>query len=171
MDANQFDGLAKIIASPSRRRLLRGVMAAGLTGLGLLQGGEAGAMHFDCLHVGKPCRRAGKCCSGRCRGPQGKKTCRAHHTGICKTSQDTCAQGDIPGNECGTTDTGHKCYCYITTGGAPYCVGGSAGFDCEKDEECYPELPGGACIVCTEPGKPISMACVLPCDNPYTKRP
>jgi hypothetical protein len=52
MDANQFDDIVKTFASPSRRRLLQGMMTASLSGLGLLQREEARATHFNCLHVG-----------------------------------------------------------------------------------------------------------------------
>ena len=166
MDANQFDALVKTWTSSSRRRLLQGVMAASLSGLSLFQREQAGATHFECRDVGARCKSKDQCCSGICRGKDRKK-CRAHHTGICKTTQDACVQGFNAANECGTTNSGDKCYCLITTGGAPYCVGGSAGFDCNKDEECYPELQGGACVVCPSPGNPITTACVLPCDNPF----
>jgi hypothetical protein len=162
MDANQFDALVKTWTGIPRRRLLRGVMAASLSGLGPL---HVDAAHFECRHVGARCKSKDQCCSGVCRGKDRKK-CRAHHTGICKTTNDTCTQGTLSSNECGTMDNGDTCYCYITTGGAPYCVGGSAGFDCEKDEECYPELSGGACIACDSPFSLIPTACTLPCDNP-----
>jgi hypothetical protein len=171
MDANQFDALAKSWASSSRRRLLQGVMAASLSGLGLLQGEEAGANHFDCLHIGKPCRRSGKCCSGRCRGPRGEKTCRAHHTGTCKTSQDTCVQGTA-GNECGTSDTepATTCYCYVTTGGAPFCAQSWGCGPCKKDSESTGGIvPGSACVVCPScpaDGNPDPTAYAIPCANP-----
>ena len=172
MDALRFDTLTRALTRDSSRRvalqLLTGAALGGLlTAVGLL---PAEATHFDCRHVRKSCTRSRQCCSGRCRGPKGKKTCRAHGTGICTTSQDVCTQGEA-GNECGTSPAG-ACVCAITTGGAPYCTQGTACFPCTKDTDtgCFGgTLPGAACIVC--PGcqsasNPNGTACAQPCPNP-----
>src|SRR5215213_7460785 len=125
-------------------------MAASLSGLGLLQGDEAGAMHFECRDVGARCKSKDQCCSGICRGKD-RKRCRAHHTSICKTTQDTClAEENLPENECGTTNSGGKCYCHVTTGGALFCAQSWACGPCKKDSEAVAEtgVAGSACVDC-----------------------
>jgi hypothetical protein len=174
MDSSQFDALAKAWASPSRRRLLHWVVATSFSGLGLLQSADTGATHFGCRHFNARCKRNRQCCSGICLRPAkgDPKTCQAHDSGVCTTSQDACVQGFNPANECGTTNSGGKCYCVITTGGAPFCTGGGACFPCKKDTStgCFGGVePGTACVVC--PGcanadNPDGTQCALPCDNP-----
>jgi hypothetical protein len=175
MDERRFDAFTRSISRDSSRRGTLRLLASGaLAGLVTDFGSpHAEANHFGCHHVGKSCTRSGQCCSGRCRGPKGHKTCRAHGAGICMTSQDACTQGDA-GNECGTSTAG-ACVCLVTTGGAPYCAQGTACFPCTKDKtkdptkQCYPGTPGAACVVC--PGcqsasNPDGTACALPCPNP-----
>jgi len=89
MDGELFDELTRSISSAvtSRRRLLAGVALGSLltaTGASRVQ-----ATAFRCKDVGAPCRRGRSCCSGRCGGPNGSKTCSAHDPGICLTNQDT----------------------------------------------------------------------------------
>ena len=118
MDADRFDTLTRSVtgAATSRRRLLTAAAGSALATLAAALGvADAGAFHFGCRHVGKPCTRSGQCCSGRCRGPKGKKTCRAHDVGTCTAEKDICLTG---GPRCGGAD---ECECYVTTGGANVC--------------------------------------------------
>ena len=169
MDGELFDELTRSISSAatSRRRLLAGVALGSLltaTGASRVQ-----ATHFRCKDLGAPCRRGRSCCSGRCGGPNGSKTCSAHDPGICLTSQDTCAQG-ANGNLCGTTGatTGTTlCSCFITTGGASFCSGVSACTDCTKDRQCeISHGKGAACAVCADCPNPHHTACAQRCPNP-----
>ena len=169
MDATRFDTMTKTWALAPRRRVLGGLVGASLaTGLRLTGVREAEANRFGCRDVGAPCRRGGNCCSGRCRGPKGSKTCSAHHAGICLTSQDTCAQGGN-GNLCGTTGatTGATiCFCYITTGGASFCSGVSACTNCTEDRQCEDSHgKGAACVVCKDCAVG-NTACAKRCPNP-----
>lgn len=151
MGADRFDTLARSLTShgATRRHLVNTLAGGVLAGLAVALGlADAGAAHFGCLHVGKSCTRAGQCCSGRCRGPQGKKTCRAHHTGGCTRAQDYCQTNDLGESQCPANPAG---LCRITTGNAPFCantLGGGCEF-CKTDRDCvekrgYP--PGSACI-------------------------
>ena len=166
MDSNRFDALVKAWVSTSRRRLLQGAMSASLSGLSLLHREQAGAEHFECRHVGARCKSKDQCCSGICRGKD-RKRCRAYHTSTCKTTQDTCAAGGVKlqANECGTSDFGDKCYCYVTTGGAPFCSHTWNCGPCDKDSEVFAgTAPGAACVDC--PYCPDGTLYALPCDNP-----
>ena len=160
MDDRRFDALSRAVTRDwSRRGTLR-LLAGGVLG-GLLTGRSAPraeATHFNCLHVGRPCRRSGQCCSGRCRGPQGKKTCRAHDTGICKANQDSCAGTPVRCGANGPAD----CLCYVTTGGASFCGGDRITvIACREDKECEAiHGAGAACVPCGP-----SMSCVARCPD------
>ena len=149
MDGRRFDAVAKVMAATSRRGALRALAGGALAGaLGLVAPGHAGAKHFGCRDVGKPCSRGGQCCSGRCKGPKGKETCRAHHRGTCTASQDICDQVDFPGSRCNGSGAADECLCYTTTGGARFCGRPSSEFclpeeSCRRDRECGPD---GACV-------------------------
>jgi hypothetical protein len=166
LDATRFDAMTKAWTLAPRRRVLGGLVGVSVaTGLRRLGVRDAEANHFDCRHVGEPCRRGRNCCSGRCRGPKGSKTCSAHHMGICLTSQDTCAQG-ANGNLCGTTGA-TICSCFITTGGASFCSGTSACTDCAKDRQCEDTHgKGAACVVCEDCPNANRTACARRCPNP-----
>jgi hypothetical protein len=167
MDATRFDAMTKSWTLAPRRRVLGGLVGVSLaTGLRLAGVREAEANRFGCRDVGAPCQRGRNCCSGRCRGPKGSKTCSAHHAGICLTSQDTCAQG-ANGNLCGTKDGGAGiCSCFITTGGASFCSGTSVCTDCTGDRECEDSHgKGAACVVCKDCAVG-NTACAKRCPNP-----
>jgi hypothetical protein len=166
MDGDRFDDLARgLSAAPSRRALLKGLAGGALAAALAALGAEgAGAGHFGCRHVGKPCARNGQCCSGRCRGPAGRETCRAHHQGGCLASQDQCTAG--AGLVCG----GGPCFCGRTTGGANVCwePGTGACVACTTDRQCDRVLSavGTACITNADAatcGCPTVTACVRPC--------
>jgi hypothetical protein len=169
VDRTRFDDLTKIIAAgaTTRRRaikLLAGTVLGGALARVRLGPGTAGAA--GCRRVGEGCRSAAKCCSGVCRGPKGKKTCRAHGVGTCRPEQDFCLEED---GFCNGTD---ECICLTTTGGALFCAAaGGICTVCERDRDCL-ELgfpPGSACVrlsggrctdSCTETGGTI---CIAPC--------
>ncbi len=165
MDADSFDTLTRSLAisAITRRTALKRLAGGSLGALAAALGVTgAGATHWGCRHVGKPCRRDGQCCSGRCRGPKGNETCRAHHEGSCTAAKDFCVTLTAG---CG----GGACNCYRTTGGANFCTGGGPCMACATDRECEIALnvPGSACIDinhanCT-PSCGFSTACAVPC--------
>ena len=168
MDADRFDTLTRSLvgAATSRRRLLAGVAGSALAALAAALGAAGvGATHYGCRHVGKPCGKDRQCCSGRCRGRGGDKTCRAHDAGNCTVAKDVCFT-DSAG--CG----GGACYCYRTPGGANFCSasGGGHCMPCATDAQCASALatPGSACVDFTH--CPVfddcdghDTACVPPC--------
>jgi hypothetical protein len=162
MHPTRFDAFIRSVTRDwSRRGVLRLLAGGAFTGLLTVHDvPRAQAMHFDCHHVRKPCTRSRQCCSGICRGPQGKKTCRAHGTGMCKTGQDSCdLVVDFP---CGDNSPNGSCVCFVTTGGASFCGGNEATTTCTKDKECEDSHgPGAACVPCA--GDTI---CVSKCPNP-----
>jgi hypothetical protein len=116
MDVDRFDHLARALHwRQSRRAALRllspGAIGALATGVGLR---AVRATHFKCRHVGARCKRPGQCCSGICRN----KLCQGHGAGIC-TTQNGCDPG--PSTRCGTHAVGVGCFCFQTTGKAPFC--------------------------------------------------
>jgi len=148
MDTDRFDALARSFAPGATRRAALQLLAGGLAALvDAAATPGAKATHFGCRHVGTSCTTSDECCSGRCRGPKGRKRCRAHHTrgctkamDICRTSSGASPCPDAPGGTC-----------FITIGGAPFC-GTSDGAGCERcrsDRDCvekfgYPR--GSACL-------------------------
>ncbi len=168
MDVDRFDHLARALHRlRSRRAALRllsaGALGALAAGLGL---GEARANHFACRHVGARCKRPGQCCSSRCLGPTGGKTCRGHDAGIC-TTQNVCTTGSTV---CGTHRGGSLCACFQTTGKAPFCGRFGACRVCTDDRQCEAEYgAGAACVVHDCPGGcgPSTVTgCVVKCADP-----
>ncbi len=163
MDPTHFDELTRSLTDgSSRRRLLQGLAGGALAAVAAALGvADAAATHWGCLHVGKPCRRDRQCCSGRCRGPKGNETCRAHHEGTCAAAKDTCITGTFDG--CG----GGACVCFRTTGGANFCGGEGPCHACTTDRDCESVTgPGSACVdvnhgICTGCGS--TTRCVPPC--------
>jgi len=168
MDDRRFDAIIRSLSRELSRRGTLRLLAGGAFGGLLTDFGapHAEAKHFGCQHVGRPCNRSRQCCSGRCRGPKDRKTCRAHDAGICTTSQDTCAQGSA-GNECGTAPGGLTCSCLVTTGGASFCAVATDCSPCTKDRQCYDGLvPGAACVVCASCSSSGGFTCAKPCPEP-----
>jgi hypothetical protein len=165
VDDLHFDWLTKLVARDvtSRRSTFR-VLAGTLLG-GTFARFGAGTAAAACRSVGARCRRASNCCSGVCRGPDGKQTCRAHDVGACRPELDFC----LTDAECS-----EGCICLTTTGRALFCArpGGICAV-CERDRDCL-ELgfpTGSACIrlgvgrcanSCAETGGTI---CMEPCDQ------
>jgi hypothetical protein len=150
MDGSRFDALTKTLGTAHSRRtltrLLGGLSLGGvLSALGVP---AAQATHFGCRHVGKPCTSNDQCCSSRCPGPEGSKTCRAHHTGGCTKADDACRSTSGGPSPCPNIPNGT---CFITIGNAPFC-GESNGAGCERcrsDQDCVQRLgypPGSACL-------------------------
>jgi hypothetical protein len=164
MDAARFDTLTRSLTGggSSRRRLLTGLAGSALGVVATaLRIEDTHASHFGCRHWKDDCRRNSQCCSGLCRGPKGKKTCRAHNRGGCALADNFCAGGED--NRCG----GGSCICNITTGKAPHC-GGTVfcpAVECQRDADCGE--PGAACIAvagCQGCGSPATQNfCQRPC--------
>jgi len=178
MDANQFDGLARLVgrASP-RRRFVVGLALSPLVGFVAARRPDdapARKRHkrkkrkqpkpnaFGCLDVGKACKNNQQCCSDICQGKKGRKRCKAHDTGGCPA-------GSLSG-QCGgetlscRTVSGVVGRCETTTGNAGYCAGGGDCFACTKDAECQAVCgPRAACAKCPG-GCSIGTQCVGP-DN------
>jgi hypothetical protein len=185
MDQSRFDALTRVLSDVfSRRRVLRGVAAAGL-GLAAARRHEFAHANkkrvsspkkqkpnaFGCLSVGDACRRAGQCCSGLCQGKKGRRKCRAHDTG-------NCLAGEHPGECLGAnvaciTSLGKQGVCATTTGNAAYCTSSFIEcFNCKTDADCQ-AVDGGAlgpraaCIRCADCGEINGTACAAP-DVPQT---
>jgi hypothetical protein len=152
MDGQAFDAVVQRVAQAASRR---GVLRAGAGALAVTLGfARAEATHFTCLHVGKRCRSKSQCCSGICK----RHKCRGHDKGICKAGQDSCLGTVV----CGAA-SGVICYCFVTTGKAPFCglIGGTAS-TCTRDEECVATKgEGAACVPCGS-----ATYCVARCPAP-----
>jgi hypothetical protein len=166
MDVDRFDNFARALHRlRSRRAALRllslGALGALATGVGVR---EVRANHFECRHVGARCKRPGQCCSSRCLGPTGGKTCRGHDAGIC-TTQNVCTTGTTV---CGTQGGGSFCSCFQTTGKAPFCGRFGVCRPCTKDRQCEEDFgPGAACVVHTCGGcEAVGTGCVVKCADP-----
>jgi len=173
MDDRLFDALTKsMVSTVSRRWMLRsvatGAVATALvSGFARLQPRESAAQeafaHFGCRHVGKPCKRARQCCSGLCRGPKGRQTCRQHNVGTCQAGQDRCANPTL-----GSCNGQPDCACFQTTGRGVFCgrVSTTECVECGLDADCAAVTgPGSACIT-TNGGNclcPSQSACMAPC--------
>jgi hypothetical protein len=161
MDADHFDALSRTLASggTSRRRLLTRLAGSAVaTIVAALGVADADATHYTCRHVGKRCTGNAQCCSGHCRGPQGKKICRAHDVGTCTAEKDQCVGGT---GGC----AGGACRCFRTSGGASFCAAGSGGVctPCTKDAQCETVTGiGSACVPF------VRGSCVGSCADPFT---
>ena len=170
MDTRSFDDLTRRIGGAGRDR--RGILKVAAAGLALLIAGSGGgvpdAEAARCGNEGSPCRRRGQCCSGRCQGPKGKKTCRARGAGTCKRGQDTCQTG--PGNAPACNGRA-GCSCFVTTGGSSFCSSGDGTCEpCRSDADCVAKgsPQGSACVradrgFCGAECGQTGTACVAPC--------
>jgi hypothetical protein len=170
---------------PSRRDVLRGLVAAGL-GLGALRLPDAavarkrkkrrnkkkpaGPNGYGCRSVGVACTSADECCSSTCEGNR----CRAHGTGICKQGvQGACSATSVE-DLIELTCHGAYCFCVRTTAGSNFCsagayTDGSSCANCTTDADCeelgFPAgsacapVSAGICGAC-----PSGKACLAPCD-------
>jgi hypothetical protein len=144
---------------PSRRSILRALAGAGIA-LGVASPPAVARTKrkrkialnaFGCVNVGDRCQRSEQCCSGICTGKQGKKTCRAHDSGVCVLGTDIC--GPVgPNAVCDPYDK-KAYYCFFTTGNAPF-WGDLSELPltelcrhCRRDADCREEFGAGAACV------------------------
>lgn len=164
MDKNHFDDVARTIAvsRTSRRKLIRMLASgAGAAVLTRVRFGAA-AQAAGCRTLDERCKDDRQCCSGRCRGPQGAKTCHAHHVGARTAGQSFCRQGSAA-----TCNGQRGCTCFVTTGNAGFRGRSLACVACQRDADCEAQgfPPGAACVrrdgpVCE---CETSTLCVAPC--------
>jgi hypothetical protein len=171
MNGSQFDTLTQMLTK-SRRSLLGGTLAlaAGWIGVSTTVAKKKRKRKrkpkkpkpnvFGCLEVGQACKNADQCCSGICEGKNGKRTCRAHDTGVCRQEDPGICRADSP------------------TGGSNVCggafglpgQGGSECADCRKDADCLVlGFPAGTACVPMEGNCAqqcgLTTACVVPCPS------
>jgi hypothetical protein len=157
MDGPRFDLLVQSLAIARPRRRLTHAILGGVLGIAL--GPAATGAGPGCTNVGKPCKKPGDCCSGKCKGKQDKKTCRAHDA-------TTCVAGEV-GPQCGgkfkfcETSSQLPGVCRTTTGKAGYCEYIGTDMPCTKDKDCHEGFgPGAACLKC--PSAPSGTRCARP---------
>jgi hypothetical protein len=154
MDQERIADLKAIVTTkPSRREVVRGLAALGIGLATTRLPAPVEATHFVCRHVGKRCNGRAQCCSGICK----RHRCRAHDTGRCKASQDSCTVGTVL---CGAGSA--ICVCVVTTGKAAFCALNGISGTCSRDEECVASKgEGAACVVCGGVGQ-----CAARCPDP-----
>lgn len=145
MDGKRFDELMAMLTrgAGSRRGVLSGLTADLLWTVKL----GSGARAAPCKQDRRPCANGNECCSGLCRGRQGKKTCRpAPGQGTCTIKKDTC---EIGGH---AAACGEGCSCFLRPTGAAFCTDTLA-FDCLPCRKC----PAGT--VCVRARNGLCVAC------------
>ena len=173
-------GSRSLTSVPSRRDVLRGLVAAGL-GLSGARLPVAAAANkrkkpkrpmpngFGCLSVGVACKNAGQCCSGICAERKNKRTCRAHNTGICNQAFPGLCSDPPTLAPCNSSET---CYCIRTTANSNFCaqLGAPVCADCRKDADCAAlgMPPGSACLpaaagICGADCPETGTVCLPPC--------
>ncbi len=166
MEQRGFDEITKQFArTPRTRRLAMGLFAASGLGavLGRVEPKSGVAQTVTCRKLSQTCRRDRHCCSGRCRGTKDKKTCRAHNEGSCKPGPSFCQIGN-------DAVCGDLCFCFTTTGGAPFRGKQVRGVECQRDAECVTlGFPAGS--ACAKHNGRVceietSTFCVSPCLGP-----
>jgi hypothetical protein len=132
MDGRRFDELARGMAAPSRRGVLRGAGVAAVGGvlarLGLREAAAA------CKRYGRPCSSGAQCCSGTCTGGicrcgAGQVTCQAAGGTTCV---DACPGGQV---------LAAGCQCVCESNGHPPVEGSCPGLVCPELSCLQPELP------------------------------
>jgi hypothetical protein len=163
MDGRRFDELARGLAGPSRRGLLRGFGAAAIGGvlarIGLQEAAAA------CKKYGRPCSSSTQCCSGTCTGgicrcgPE-QVTCNASGGPVCVS---ICPDGQVMAANCtcvceatghppvdGACPTSNICPPIICEVEPPLC-GGFGPIPCfcvptiEGDDACIFPIPFDSC--------------------------
>ena len=168
MNNSSFDGLVRVLADPTARRVVIRGLAGGALGamVGAFGLDRSSAEAAGCVRLGKKCRRGGpKCCGGRCTGgkcacPTGRAPCRGR---CCPTGQVCAGGGCCPPEgrditcgakgcgtktnncgqpvDCGSCGQGETCQ-----NGQCACAASCAGKEC-GDDGC-----GGSCGTCA-PGR------------------
>jgi hypothetical protein len=175
------------IGVPSRREVLRGLLAAGVGALRLKEAAAARKKRkrkprpkfnaFGCLNVGARCRgKDALCCSGICQGKKSKKgekdrsECVGHDAATCLPGQQLAVCGGAADVAC-TTSAGESGQCTTTTGNAPYCVEFGTCFPCTRDLDCQAVCgPQAACTPCVAAcGAEGGMACFGPSSTSCTE--
>jgi hypothetical protein len=184
--ADRFDtDLRSLFRAPSRRAVFRGLAGTGLV-LGIARMSDlveakkkrkhkkklkkAKPNAFGCLSVGKLCRNVVQCCSGVCNGRKGKRTCRAHGTGVCdQQAEGICTAVNPRLSACNNAGT---CACFETTAGSNFCgnqVVDRACAECKKDADCEAlGFPAGSACIPFFQGNCVGscesgMICLPPC--------
>jgi hypothetical protein len=125
MDNQRNDVIGLLVRA--RRDVLRLLASSPLVGLAAVLGQEGAAA--ACLQFHHKCHHGGQCCSGLCKGRNGRKRCRtAPDQGICTI--------ETLGTEC-DDGTGTLCFCYRTTRGGAFCAQPILSCDpCHRDADC-----------------------------------
>ena len=176
MDADHFDALTRILgrAAATRRAALGTLLVAAL-GRAVRSPAEAAAAACD--RTGRPCRKDGQCCSGRCKQgtcagcPNGRMACggacvnpnndpkncgkcnrrcaagQACVDGVCQCGGASCPDGCCDGATCQTGTANDHCG-----------RGGAACVACANDLECV----GGSCA-CTAASCPSGCCAGATC--------
>ena len=160
MDASHFDRMTRLFSTSASRRQTIGALASSVLTVALpsVAGGKGRTKHgattlndaslngFGCLNIGQRCKNANQCCSGRCKG-KGKRHCKAHNTGGCKSGEGLCGQAAVPCR----TSTGKDGECATTTGNAGFCQDNGGCQACTRDRDCQiaANTRAAACIVCS----------------------
>jgi hypothetical protein len=159
MDSRQFDDIAKTFArGASRRRVLKGILAAaavalGAVGLAAPDRERAAAAPQGCKTAGKVCKSSDQCCrplvcfAGTCALPTPTPVPTNTPTPTGPVCTATCGS---PG-QCGA-----GCVCAQSVEGAAFCVSISSG-NCAPGCTSSAQCPGGFCATAACCGSP---ACV-----------
>jgi hypothetical protein len=164
MDGRRFDDLARGLAAPTRRGILRWLLGGALGGV-IGSAGETVAA-ASCRKTRNSCREHANCCSGYCaeRDRRGRRLC------ACANGQTECTGvcADLD------TDRRHCGGCGVRCGDNSVCVGGRClgmpGAACEGHEACASELcVAGFCCsgddycvdgeLCCDPDRPPTATC------------
>jgi hypothetical protein len=168
VDGHRFDGLARSLASLSRRDVLKwlaGAVAAGSVGLGRQDQAAAQV----CRATGRVCGKDKHCCSGFC-GPKnatGRRTCQ------CRTAADCPASGACHAATC----TDGLCTVAVTAGAA--CDDGNPCTEndvctadghcrgvpksCPDPDQCHTGVCDPKTGACASTPKANGAACTAPC--------
>ncbi len=138
MDDQAFDRLAKSVAAPSRRTLLKGAVGAFFGGTLAVSGLSTVAA------AGRPggsiCRKNGDCASGVC-GPKdgtGRQRCGCATEAECPAPADACSAATCTAGVCGIAPSG-TCACTVCPAGQTLLSNGTCGTPCTS------EIPDGSC--------------------------
>jgi hypothetical protein len=166
MDPQRFDALVgQLTAALCRRRSVVRFAGTALASL-LVFAGAGQQAAAACKQDRKPCTDRNQCCSGVCRGPRGRKKCRAAlGQGTCTIEKNTCEIGGMAA-ACDPELTG-ACACFRRPNGAAFCAD-TADFDCLPCAQCPPgttcvRARNGLCVLCPVGTGATETICVKPC--------
>jgi hypothetical protein len=175
MESDRFDCVTRAISLVLSRRGFAGALGLAVAGLsGLAEAKKKKRKKkkkikrndFGCVNVGGFCKNSGQCCSGICKGKNGKKKCHAHDASTCQAGQQPISCNGGADIACATS-TGGAGLCGTTTGNAGYCTNDIDCFACTKDLDCQPFCgPQAACVACNACPGGVGCAGVDGCDVP-----